>query len=335
MRSSSSTMKGGDAVNTIGLIFNIVVQVGLGVLVIYLVYLVSLAVMKQDSIISESGGRMQNSPEESTLILDGYASSSRLHNHRYNTVNPYVSNYAAITRSMNRVGGAQFTYSFWLRVSNVATNDPRVAGKDILLRGDNREYTYQKSQYNYTQNPEELEVTERTTDKVIKCPRIRFGDDVTDIVVEFNTHDDINHRVSLASIEQRNDPTIRHNLMSLMQNKWVMLTFSFQDNVPVNDFENGIVLQVFVNDVLYHTHRVSSALKNNYGDLYLFPSDEEVKNCTIGNLKYYNYAVGVKEVKDLYKKGFPKKLAALAGTSENVGAPLYLSEYNKLDLHNL
>jgi len=331
-------MSGGGAADAVRLIFGVIFQVGVGVLVIYLIYLVALAVMKQDSIVKSPRDSVhKNSPKESTLVLDGYESSSRLAKRSFNTVNPHVPNFASIVRSYNRVGGAQFTYSFWLHVQGVGSSHPGVRGKDIILRGDDREYTYEKLEPSVdplANGDDAVEVTETVTDKTIKCPRIRFGDSVDDIVVEFNTHDDINHRVSLAAQEQRNDPTIRHNLMSLMQNKWVLLTFTFEDNVPVNDFENGIVLRMFINDVLYYTHRVSSALKHNYGDLHMFPSGE-IPGCSIANLKYYNYALGVAEVKGLFEKGRPKHRATLQGVSENVGEPVYLSEYNKLDLHNL
>jgi len=328
--------EGFEAERIVRVMFGIIFQVGLGMLVIYLIYLIALAVMKEDSIVESAKDSVHNnSIKENALILDGYESSSRLSKRRFNTVNPHVHNYVPITRAFNRVGGAQFTYSFWMHVQGVSTTHPGIKGKDIILRGDDREYSYEKLE----PNPDPLDedknvVTETTTDRVIKCPRIRFGNSVDDIVVEFNTHDDINHRVSLVAQEQRNDPTLRHNLMSLMQNKWVLLTFTFEDNVPVDDFENGIVLRMFVNDVLYYTHRVSSSLKYNYGDLYLFPSGE-IPGCSIANLQYFNYALGVADVKKMFEKGRPKHRATLEGVSENVGEPLYLSEYNKLDLHNL
>ena len=42
--------------------------------------------------------------------------------------------FASLPRSINRAGGAEFTYQFWLLVGNT---DPAVIGfKDILVRGE-------------------------------------------------------------------------------------------------------------------------------------------------------------------------------------------------------
>lgn len=322
---------GGAASDVFIKIMVFLLQLGLGVLAVYIVYLVALGLMKEDQLVFKvgEGGR---DPRHEVLLVNGYASSSQLEGRKFDTLNPHKPNYAAITRSYNSLGGSQFSYSFWLFVDGTNSSNNMLQDKTIFLRGDRRQYTYEKSAPDPYEN-DSMEVTERKTDVIIKCPLVRFGNSFSDIVVEFNTHDDINHRVSLASQEQANDPTLRHNLLSLMLKKWVLFTLTFEDNVPVNDFENGIVMRFFVNDILYFTHRVSSTLKQNKGELYLFPGGE-VPGCKLADLRYYNYALSFKDVKKLFEKGRPTKAAHLDNTDTSIGTPLYLSEYNKLDLYN-
>jgi hypothetical protein len=230
--------------------------------------------------------------------MDGWMDSNNLHGRRFSTVNHASASYIPMSRSYNRNGGAQFSYSFWLFMSGEAAHS-NVRNKDIFLRGDIREYKYERTR---TEEGRE-KVIERETD-VIKCPRLRFGETFSDLVLEFNTHDNINQKIFMNSQENATDLSIRHNLMAMMQKKWVLLTLTFEDNVPINDFENGIVVRLFVNDLLYYTHRINSALRQNHGDLFLFPSGD-VTGCRIANLAYYNYAIGFKQIKDTFKRGPP------------------------------
>lgn len=304
-------------------------QVGVGLAVVAVAYYVSLSVLHEESLVYSKKSQMQN-PKQKTLVVDGFLESSLLSGRQYTTVNPLASGFVPMPRAFNRMGGSQFSYSFWLFMGDASKGSVR--NKDIFVRGDTREYRYEKS-------PIEGELAlngkngnvERDTDILIKAPRLRFGETFSDLVLEFNTHDDINHKVHLDSQESDLDHSIRHNLMSLIQKKWVMLTLTFEDNVPVSEFENGIVVRFFVNDILYHTHRVTSTLRQNNGDLYMFPNGE-VEGCRIGNFAYYNYALAFKDVKALHEKGKPTKRADR--DRDPIGLPLYLSEYNKLDLYN-
>ena len=107
--------------------------------------------------------------------------------------------------------------------------------------------------------------------------------------------------------------------------------------MPINDFEDGVIVRFYVNDFLYDIHRVRSALRLNNGDLHLFPSctkSSVLKQARIGNLAHYNYALSNLSVRDIYDAGPPRHLATdLAGAS-SLGHPLYLSEQNKLDNAN-
>jgi hypothetical protein len=302
----------------------VLAQIAVGLVVIVAVFFLSLYVMKQDSLMASQEKGVRDSSHD-TLIIDGYTESARVARMRFGTVNPYSASFIPIPRAYNRMGGAQFTYSFWIFVGD--SHRSTVAGKHILLKGDNDKYKYQKW------NKADTRLLDTVEDVAIKCPLIRFGDTFKDIVLEFNTQDDINHQINLSSVEHATDTTIRHNLLDLIQQAWVYMTFTFEDNVPINDFENGIVVRFYINDILYHTHRVASTLRQNNGDMYLFPTGE-ISDCRIADLKYSNYAVGFKEVKQHYGAGPPKLRATLNDDRKGIGMPLHLSEYNKIDLYN-
>ena len=75
------------------------------------------------------------------------------------------------------------------------------------------------------------------------------------------------------------------------------MTIVFEDNIPINDFENGILVRVYLNDTLYQIEKIASTLRQNRGDLELFP-DGAIHNCKIANMKYYNYALSDAEIKN-------------------------------------
>lgn len=298
----------------------IALQVAVGVVLVVVVFYLSLYMLRQDNLVMNKQAGVKN-PDFEVKILDGYIDSSNIARKRYSTLNPMDTSFVPIPRAYNRMGGAQFSYSFWLFVGD--SHPSSVSNKDILLKGASDVYTYRKT----TKVGDDSVATLRSQ---IKCPKIRFGETFKDIVLEFNTQDDVDHVVNLCSTPHPVDVTIRHNLLELIQNKWVFLAVTMEDNVPINDFENGIIVRFYINDVLYHTHRVASTLKQNNGDLFLFP-EGEVKGCRIADLRYYNYAIGFKTVKDTHKTGPPKYRA---DENESVGSPLYISEYNKIDLYN-
>lgn len=299
-------------------------QIAVGVIIIVAVFYLSLHIMKQDSLLVTKERGVKN-PDHDTLIIDGFIESSTVARKRFSTVNPYSPSFVPLPRAYNRLGGAQFSYTFWMFVGD--SHRSSVMNMPILLKGDNQEYIYEKRDRNGSR------LLETKNNVAIKCPLIKFGNSFKDIILEFNTQDDIDQQVNLTAVEHATDTTLRHNLLDLIQNRWAFMAFTFEDNVPINDFENGIVIRFFINDILYYTHRVASTLRQNNGDLYLFP-EGEVRGCRIADLKYYNHAIGFQNVKHVYGNGPPKVRATLEDDKDAVGAPLHISEYNKIDLYN-
>lgn len=299
---------------------SVAIQVVAGVAVAALAYAVTLLILRKRRIVSSKGlivSGQDAKPKQHLQVVDGYQDSESLAYTTFNTLDPLTEgDYLGLKRSYNRNGGAQFTYSFWMYMND--TTNPRIRGRDIILRGDARRYKYSFVKGNAH---DQSTVNE---DVVVKCPRIRFGRTFKDIVVEFNTLDNVMDSIFMGSNADPHDTTMRRNLMSVMQNKWAMLTLTFEDNMPINDFENGLVVRMFVNDVLYHTERKRTTLRQNTGNLHILPHGG-IPGCKIGNVSYYNYAIGMDEVQRIFRKGHPK----------NPVKKYALSSYNKIDLYNL
>jgi len=319
----------------------VALQVLAGLIVVFLLYRVALWMMRSDKLVLN---RLEATDARARVrIVDGYALTGSASDRVWTTVHQDADNYAPLHRSLNRKGGAQFTYSFWMFVGD--GSKANVANRDILVRGDTTPYSWSKQVS--VADPLALNArtgvtttTSKSTGMLVKCPRIRFGATYDSFVVEFNTLHDPDAKVSITPYAATGggDGTLRSNMLKLSANKWVLHTFTLEDHVAITDFEDGIVLRYFMNDTLYHTARVASALKQNGGDLYLLPTGSSrgvpLRDCKIGDVTYYNYAVGLDQVKDMFARGPPRKMSTdIAGTS-GAGDPLFLSEYNRLDVYN-
>jgi hypothetical protein len=320
----------------------VVMQVVIGLLIVLAVYRLSLWIMQQDKLVIDYRNNVK--VKKAFRVLDGYADAHALSNRLYTTVNPGAPNYKAMPRSYNRLGGAQFSYSFWLFVDD--TSPENVAHKTLIMRGDTREYAYSKT----TRPPSDgipipgdeggqgaaRPTTISRTGTAIKCPRVSFGPTYDTLVVEFNTLHDVDQTVHINSFSaQGSDSTLRKNVLKLIEHKWVLFTFVFEDNVAINDFEDGIIMRFYVNDLLYHTARIKSTLRQNDGNFYLLPvkTGNTIKNTRIADVTYYNYAVSNLDIRGVYKQGPPKHYAKDVG-GNNMGSPLWLSMYNEMDIYN-
>ena len=329
----------------------IAVQVAAGLFVVFLIYLISLWVLGKGQLVADPND--MRPPKQAVVVLNGYADTTAASDIDYSTVNPASFNFVALRPSYNRKGGAQFSYSMWLKL--VDTSASNVAGKTLLLRGDRRVYNWNTEVYNPGTNT--TSTGQKWSDVMIKCPRIRFGDTFDSIVIEFNTLADPGASITILPDSELpavpgnspqaapTDPSMRHNALKLIQGRWSLLTFTFEDAVAISDFEGGIMVRFYLNDLLYGTSTMPSAFKQSQGDLFVLPSitktdpgskatttETPIQNGQIGNVTYYNYALGLDEIRGMFHSGPPKKPAKMQNGS--MGEPLYLSEFNKLDVYN-
>jgi hypothetical protein len=306
----------------------IVLQIIFGILATYIVYWIFLKVANRTKLVpsTEDLGYDRRSD---TLIVDGRADGGSLANNTFDTVNPGKTNYVKMTRSLNLKGGAQFSYSMWMQI-----RDPSADLNDrvILLRGDDKTYRVKK-----TDKKTGISTFEAYR---VKCPLIRFGridgEGVMSFVVEANAINDPNLAVTVAPRRDVEDSTLHKNLWSLLNKNWMLVSFVFSDHVPIDDFEDGIEISVFINDIRYAIARVRDTLVQNDGKLYLFPNlglrTPAANGVSVAHLKYHNYALGTSDLRAMVQQGVPMhgyKQREIKTT------PLHLSEYNKLDIYNV
>ncbi len=319
---------------------SIAIQVVLAFVVIVILYILTLVMLNIDSLVATQDTRIK--PRQTTKIIDGYISVNAISNKSYNTVTPTAKPYLRMGKSINSVGGAEFTYQFWMRVDD--PNDDNFKDLVILLKGDKRKYNlgYYK-QSDPTDNTKYKLAKKLDSEYAIACPMIQFMNSYRELKVRLNTNKnpitDIDLLINLDS-----DST-RRNLMSLMAvKKWFLLTFVFRDHMSVSQgTENGIEFTYYINDIAYHTYKANSddnlnlgrnTIKHNDGDFYLFPDNTKSGDfLKMGNINYYNYALTSEEVKKVFESG-PPTYPAINDNDENSSQPLYLSAYNKIDIYN-
>jgi hypothetical protein len=96
------------------------VQLAAGLVVIFIVYGIAVYVMNTDGIASDTG--IVQAIAARTTVLPGTVDATAWRPRVWNTVLPdgaAINSSLPIRRSVNRYGGAQFTYSFWLYVDNL------------------------------------------------------------------------------------------------------------------------------------------------------------------------------------------------------------------------
>lgn len=296
----------------------VLIQFVVGLVVIFIINFFSLVAMRADKLFIDE--KYDYTMKRKTVVVNGILNPTVTQS--FNTTSIFANQYMPINPSVNVKGGAQFTYMFWLKILD--TN--AVSNQVLFMKGDPTVYTYQQNANgNITQ----------ITDLAVFCPMFKFGSNPNEYLIQFNTFNNMNEQLYVQQIQSANN-VMRQNLISIVgANNWVMITLIFEDNIPINDFENGLAVKFYVNDLLYQSATYPTAMKQNKGDLILFPSigkNKPISGCQISNLLYYNYAVGDNEIILQYTRGPNMNMSSLSGsTTYN---PVSISDYNMLDIYN-
>lgn len=275
------------------------------------------------------GGVVQS--KERVKVWEGIMTASANKARTYNTYDPTSTTYKRLPRSINRMGGAQFTYSFWLMFER-GVADSHVAGKTILLRGDTRHFQPRVSTENDPTIPEK-NYFDNGMDYTIACPRISFVT-ANQLAVDVNTDRELRARFLVGS--DKTEQELRKNALSLVPGHFALFTFVFEDNVGIDSFERGIRMKFYLNDRLYHTSTAPGALRQNEGPLHLFldaqpDGDGALDHCKVADLTYYNYALEDRDVAAAYGKGFTNSEFKDADSIFGKDVRLHLSSRNRLD----
>lgn len=309
----------------------VLLQILTGVIVTYIIYLIGLYITRSNSIVSFKS--VVPTKKTETMILDGVLNSSEIANrsfeNKFNTTIPFLRNYMPIVPSLNTKGGAQFSYSFWIYVG-----DPiKARGKTIFLKGDKKRYRYTQTNHIGAAGMLGEWNARKEFDRVVFAPMVSFGNDNMDFDIKFNTFHNMNETIHVRRIESENSLT-RNNLQSLFSKTWFRMTIVFEDNIPISDFENGILVRVYLNDNLYQIEKIASTLRQNRGDLEIFP-DGAIQNCKIANMKYYNYALSDAEIKnDMASKPDIEKTASSTTKKNDQHQSFETVAKNHLDIYN-
>lgn len=211
--------------------------------------------------------------------------------------------YVDLKPSVNRIGGNQFTYSFWLRRNRFNNLDNKI----MFFRGTDLKDDAQRGNL-YLKNKSTVDVdvlerenqSDRINERFIKCPLVRFVNN--GLRIEFNTIKDPHMSVEL-------DAEIFSLLKSSKKHpKYNLITISFQDNFDFGGRERGIKVEAFIDDALVKTSSFeNNALRLNKGKLILFANNidqNEDIDADFAELMYHNYAMTIYDVEGLYNKGF-------------------------------
>jgi hypothetical protein len=270
-------------------------------------------------------------------------------------------NYVLIPRSINRVGGAQFSFSFWLN-KGANFNPSSLSNKTILLYGlknkdtvidklpketddtlykdiiktNNlyKEILEPKNDIDNINYPGPLKGDKNyrvfnalVDDKIIvKCPLIRFGEDGKSIEIEINTVKKIENIYKI-------DAPV---LDMLDADKWNMLTFIFEDYRNMFGISTGVKISFYIG-----AKQVASVLlendtiKLNNGLIYILPNmgnnNGQENKGNIADVTYYNRALNLNEIKEQISKGVTESVYK---TPRMKNKDLINKKYNDLTLYN-
>jgi hypothetical protein len=237
-----------------------------------------------------------------------------------NASNPFTTGFMYLPDSNNAKGGAQFSYTFWLKLtSNKLSN----SGKVIFMRG------LYNDKGRVEGHPDE-------DDLLVKCPLVKFSDSVSGrgvlpyLDVEFNTLKN-----------PHNSIVLDEEVFSLVQSSennpmWYLVSLVFQDYVDFTNREHGVQVQVFLNDSLVKTEVIKDdSIKLNHGDFYLTPTNNvSDPDSHYGNLTYYNYALDIMEVQDIFLGRASQRSCNTSVSQANSTGFSTKYQYNRLSLYN-
>lgn len=320
-------------------ILDFISQAAIGLVIVLIVYSISVWIMRTDRLIINSKF-YQNVPIR-VKVLNGYIEANGYNQKTYNTVYPENPTYLPIRRSVNRMGGAQFTYQFWMYADNPFKLLPAQQDNSepivLFLKGDSRKYNFieQRCVTGADCTGTGTPIFERTA----ICPSVMIGTNPVnprthDLIIRFNSTHKLHQEVIIRS-KRHDDNTMRHNLTSLQPGRWMLYTITFMDNLPISDFENGLVVKTYINDTVYQIDKFPNiSVRQNDGDFHVLPTG--APNATAGlrlaDLAYHNYALRDADIAHIYKRGAPTSPHVEGNsTTEEVAD---MSAYNKLDIYN-
>lgn len=356
---------------------NIIVQILLGIFLVLIMGFIAYSIFDREYL---SSIRFFPTNKKETKIFTGIYQLSE-DQAKIETINKNDPYYLNINPSVNQNGGAEYSYNFWLYY-NIKPSIGQIIANDRSENTLNRDafivlfYKGVKQLIPYKQNRLSCDTDKGDTYQpypyfLVKNPLVKLNNNGKEIVVEYNnlnTPDSFNSSaIKLNCSEVKNNMYGTNvnklgvkNINTDMYNKtWNMITIVIQES-PSNEeklFTNRTNCKIYYNSTLIadrstynndildlnNENGVSTAMKNNIGNLYInpkqniadayktiFPSAEEenlinkiglqteddgIKKDSpvkMANMSYFNYALSDNEILELFKKGFKKEASDLS-----------------------
>lgn len=234
------------------------------------------------------------SKKESIVLVDGvcdFGSSNTI-----NTSNNYQRNYVDMPPSVNKEGGTEFSYTFWLKLDNALGNNEVV----LFTKGTNPKPQSPGGKFNtvFDKNGNNVDV-----EKLTKCPMVKISQNA--LTVSFNTSRKIHNEV----VFDINNSSLKNLMISTSDNpRWYLFTIAFREG----DFETeygmntkGVIVDLFVNEQHVKNKFIENdSIHLNKGNIYVFPnSNSGVTGCQIGNIYYYNWNLKAEDVTGVFVNG--------------------------------
>lgn len=357
---------------------NLILQIILGIFIVLIMGFIAYSIFDREYL---SSIRLYNTNKKETQIFTGIYPFD-LSQARIETINKNDPYYLNINPSVNQNGGAEYSYNFWLYF-NIKPSSGKIIEKNSddvsSINNDSFIVLFYKGVKQFV--PYKQNRLSCDTDKVdgdqpnpyilVKNPLVKLNNNGKELVVEYNNlnNPDSYHSsaVKLICSEIKNKMYGTNvnklgvkNINTDMYNKtWNMITIVLQES-PSNEeklFSNRTNCKIyfnstlisdrstFNNDVLNLNNEtgISTAMKNNIGNLYINPKqnikdaynnghptsnnndlisnilpiteEDGIKKDSpikMANMSYFNYALNDNQILELYNKGFDKKMSDLS-----------------------
>jgi hypothetical protein len=202
-------------------------------------------------------------PSPKPILIDGMIDANQ---QKVFPQNPQLANSVPIMRSFNKTKGAEFTWSVWVFIKNLA---PHGKYKHIFHKGN------------------DIIATDKTASALKagagpgmnfpnNAPGLYLDENTNKLVVVMNTFDNIQEEIEIDDIPL---------------NKWVNVMIRLENTT----------LDVYVNGTIVKRHILSGVPKQNYGDVYVTMNGGF--NGNLSNLRYWNHALDVSEIQSIINTG--------------------------------
>ena len=225
---------------------------------------------------------------------------------KINTSNKFKPNYIDLPNAINRKGGIEVSYSFWVKLNTLKKDNV------IFIKGTNPTDNGLTAKFSEIYD----ETGKKTSDekRLLRCPMIKMSND--HITVSFNTSRKVNNEVRFEVDKNK-------FLLSSDENpRWFMFSVSFREGDFTTDYglkTTGVIMNMFLNEQLIKSHFVENdSLRLNNGDMYFFPDGDSSleRGSQAGNFMYHNFALDHVDVATLWSNGLDTSGCAVAAKVE-------------------